>query len=1287
MIRFYFFLFLAALGFSSFSQVTPPSFSWEYSFANGITIKEHVSDTNGNIYFCGYIAGTFDFDFGSGVSSWTTPINGGNNTEDGFLAKYSPSGQLIWKVIFSGIGHEEINDLTIDASGNAFVWGTNMSTSVDLDPSGSSYYLPSAGNFIAKYSTNGQFLWANRLDIQMGWQNTQGNSAMAIDKTNQDLIIAGGFYNTIDIDPSAAVYNLIGAVGTDATLFLARFNTNGQLVWASDFDGTDVSGSVNGHNVHLAQITTDFLGNIFFIGEIDGTVDLNPTAGIDTISNRNFIAKFNSSGQHIMAQRFHANVTLLTFDIDSQNNLGIGGRFFDIVDFDLGAGIQTLDAGVSSGDFFVAKYTNTMGYITAFTHGNTPFTFSEVNSLFFDALDNIIVCGYYDLYQSASDFDPGPGTYMVPVDNASFIAKYNVSGNLIKFGSINNSVVGFYKMYMNRALEKLVIVGGSANSSGPVDFDPGSGSFIDNINQHELVIARYSLDCISSTTQTTSTICYGDTLYVGGQKLFTTGYHSAMTQAINGCDSTVAINLTVYPQNVNNLNISICSTQSYFFNGVNLNATGLYHDTLVDARGCDSLVNLNLTVIPVNDNVTLSGNVLTSSESLATAYQWYNCSTSAIISGATGVSCSANTTGNYAVIISKGGCVDTTSCQMVITGSTSPAPSNLWGNQYQTLNAEFYKVDKKGNSYVFGSYLPEQDLDPDTAVFTPPYNIEGIYMLKYSTTGAFVWAKWIETNISMYVFDVDVDTTGAVYISGSYNGSFDADAGSGVTQLTSLGAEDIFLMKYSTAGNFEWAKSIGATGYNNPTSITLDKQNNIYMVGSFGEDLDFDTGPGTQIISSMGGTAFNFIVKYNSVGNYISGISIDNQITVDRVAVDNNNNIVYSGSYWGLTDIYPGPTDMFVDDLSSGTQQNAFIVKLDQNYNFLNGIGIPSDMLLQISDLTTDNAGNVLAVGNMRSSVHDFNPSPTVSYTLNYTNSGNYDDDMFLVKFNPTLNFLWATSVGNTNADYPRTISIDNSNSVYVLAQYENTLDADGTQGVLYLTGQGLTDTYVERYDSLGNFNWAFRMGSIDHDTPIGMGLDQYNNVYACGNSNGTTAFKQQGANQVASVSNGVFVAKYGTCPLYVSSVTNNGSFFTANDLTGPYQWYNCATNLPIFGATSQNFYPITNGQYKVLIGNANCAVSSTCFSYLSTLILEAESQNELSVFPNPVEDIVHVFFSGNFDTKNSLMLYNNLGELLYTAELIDNTAKIDLSNLSRGVYFLKLEGYNGALVKKMIKQ
>lgn len=80
------------------------------------------------------------------------------------------------------------------------------------------------------------------------------------------------------------------------------------------------------------------------------------------------------------------------------------------------------------------------------------------------------------------------------------------------------------------------------------------------------------------------------------------------------------------------------------------------------ADGCDSLVTLNLTIVEVNTDVTVSENVLTSNASNAT-YQWIDCANNNTpISGATNATFIATITGEYAVQVTQDGCTETSEC-------------------------------------------------------------------------------------------------------------------------------------------------------------------------------------------------------------------------------------------------------------------------------------------------------------------------------------------------------------------------------------------------------------------------------------------------------------------------------------------------------------------------------------------------------------------------------------------------------------------------------------------------
>jgi hypothetical protein len=73
----------------------------------------------------------------------------------------------------------------------------------------------------------------------------------------------------------------------------------------------------------------------------------------------------------------------------------------------------------------------------------------------------------------------------------------------------------------------------------------------------------------------------------------------------------VTLNLIVNPTRTGIINATICSNQTYLFNGVNLNTTGSYIDTFTSANGCDSVVTLNLTVNPTSTgtiNATICSN-------------------------------------------------------------------------------------------------------------------------------------------------------------------------------------------------------------------------------------------------------------------------------------------------------------------------------------------------------------------------------------------------------------------------------------------------------------------------------------------------------------------------------------------------------------------------------------------------------------------------------------------------------------------------------------------------------
>ena len=102
-----------------------------------------------------------------------------------------------------------------------------------------------------------------------------------------------------------------------------------------------------------------------------------------------------------------------------------------------------------------------------------------------------------------------------------------------------------------------------------------------------------------ANTNLTAAICEGTTYTENGFNVSEAGTYTQNLQTVNGCDSTVTLNLTVNPVETTNLSASICEGTTYTENGFNVSEAGTYTQNLQTVNGCDSIVTLTLTVNPV----------------------------------------------------------------------------------------------------------------------------------------------------------------------------------------------------------------------------------------------------------------------------------------------------------------------------------------------------------------------------------------------------------------------------------------------------------------------------------------------------------------------------------------------------------------------------------------------------------------------------------------------------------------------------------------------------------------
>jgi aerobic-type carbon monoxide dehydrogenase small subunit (CoxS/CutS family) len=243
-------------------------------------------NANGQCYVTGYFEG--DAVFGN-----QDLISVGD--QDMFVCQLDASGQLQWVQQAGVLGKTEGAALTVDPQGNCFVtgyydgltlFGTNtLSTDGFFDL------------FLAKYDTQGNLLWA---------QNT-GSSA--INGAGVAADSAGNAFVTGSFIGPATFGDLTLTNGAVSEIFLAKYDTDGNVLWAKQAGGQSASygygvaldpvgacaitGSISGQANFGAKLLTSSAKADVFVANLLGTTSTSPASlTLERLNSQQFQVQF-----------------------------------------------------------------------------------------------------------------------------------------------------------------------------------------------------------------------------------------------------------------------------------------------------------------------------------------------------------------------------------------------------------------------------------------------------------------------------------------------------------------------------------------------------------------------------------------------------------------------------------------------------------------------------------------------------------------------------------------------------------------------------------------------------------------------------------------------------------------------------------------------------------------------------------------------------------------------------------------------------------------------------------
>lgn len=498
---------------------------------------------------------------------------------------------------------------------------------------------------------------------------------------------------------------------------------------------------------------------------------------------------------------------------------------------------------------------------------------------------------------------------------------------------------------------------------------------------------------------------------------------------------------------------------------------------------------------------------------------------------------------------------------------------------------------------------------------------------------------------------ITTDAAGNSYVTGSFQGTLQLEGRS----LSSRGATDLFLVKYSPTGKVMWVSQLGpVSGMPTPypaeasgTDVALDAVGNVYVVGNFSGTLaygnartvsSFSEGFTTALLAKFGPTGqvqwverfgipqfscYGYAIATDAAGNsYVTGQADYGGIRFGSQVVGGSRRVMYVARY-----------------TTTGAVAWA---KVSSNYSSYGASG---------ADVALDGRGNCLVGG-------FFNNDLTLEgQTL--TTSG---ADAYLASFQAASGGLqWlrqGSAPGADKAVYISSLATDAQGNIYAAGSYSGTVVFGGQQ----LTSSGSSDQFLARYTRTGALQWVESVGTSAPEYTTCLTTTPAGYSTLVGRRLNTT-YQPTTLLHCLQPDGGVYhtetVGTSGSCTASSIAQDQAGKLYVAGTLSGTAS----------FGRTTLQTGARTDG-FVARLSVPPPGMQGT-----------GPGRPAFQVYPNPTQGRLTALLlwpKPGMLTTGKALLYNSLGSPVLTQPLFATgvtqvQATFDCSSLLPGIYTLKL--------------